>query len=261
MKKSLIISALAFACTALPAYASTLDLSPQTVTVAPGQTVSVVVSVAPAGATLSAIKSDISYPTGLLTPTSFTFAPTWIPLTQSGYDQMTGGMIIKSAGYPGGLTDTAVLGTIVFTAQAAGTATVAVQSSSIAYDTAGNNALTGAQGAAAVTIRSVTVTPLSASSSPSTASATSSATTTTAPSSMTRTAPKGGAAATLAPIARATDIASSSGAAPALTGTAQTAAAADAGAAGIFGSVWPWLLLVLILAAGGLWLYGRRKRD
>ncbi len=266
MKKSLIISALAFAFAALPAYASTLELSPRAVTVAPGQTVSVVVSVNPAGATLSAVKSDIAYPAGLLTPTSFTFAPTWIPLTQNGYDQMGGGTVIKSAGYPGGIASTTVLGTVVFTAQAAGTATITVESASIAYDTSGNNALTGTQGVATITIQSVIATPMSASSSPNTVSATSSVATTTVPAEIAvRTAPRKSSPSSGAnvetPITAVTDVASSSGTAPTATDTAQTAAVANAGAAGIFGSVWPWLLLVLVIVAAGLWYYRRREQD
>lgn len=270
MKKTLIISVLAFAFSALPAYAATLDLSPQTVTVAPGQTVSVVVSVNPAGATLSAIKSEISYPTNLLTPTSFTFASTWVPVTLSGYDQMAGGTIIKSAGYPGGVASPTAFGTIVFTAQAAGTATIAVQSSSVAYDTTGNSKLTGAQGTSVVTIQSVSVTEPAVVAATSSASTTQSTvtqnaipTTQSAPQAPTRKPGTSVVAKAPAAIATAaasgTEASSTSTSTLAAVGLAQTAAVANAPVSGGLGSFWIWAVLILAVLATGSWLYARRK--
>lgn len=138
------------------AQAATISLTPSASTVTAGQTFTVLMSVDPAGESVSTVKSVLSYPADLLTPTSFTYqsdSPTWIPLAQAGYDSMGSGEIIKTAGFPGGLTAKKVFGTITFVAKGSGSATVGISDKSLAYDTQNNNVLSGAQGAVTITVR------------------------------------------------------------------------------------------------------------
>src|SRR3989338_9882807 len=134
--------------------ASTIVLSPSTVSVTKGQTFSVLVSVDPAGVKLYTVKGVVTYPADMLEATSFTFAagtPMWIPLSQSGYDSMTAGNVTKTAGFPGGFTTTKSLGTIPFRAKESGTATIEASPQSLAYDAQSKNTISGAQGSSLVT--------------------------------------------------------------------------------------------------------------
>ena len=261
---------------ALPAHAATLALSPATVSVAPGATVTVTVSVDPQSATVAAVKTELAYPSALLTPMAFSFAPTWIPVTHSGYDQMTGGTIIKSAGYPGGLKNSATLGTITFKATAAGVAHLVVETTSAIYATDGTNALSGAQGTAVITIVSAspatTSTPATvlsaATTSPRSAAAPTVARGTqvvprpakarlavAAPDSGTAAIPAAGRA------PAATSTARTSAAAQVASSSALTAAAANAAGSGLLNSSWFWIVFALIVLAiiGGAVLWYRRK--
>lgn len=273
MKKALILlPALALAFSALPASAATVSLVPQAVSVAPGDTVTVTISVDPAGATLAALKSEISYPTSLLTPTSFALAPTWIAMTQAGYDQMGSGIVIKSAGYPGGLANAAAFGTLVFTANAAGTAAITVTGDSAAYDTAGQNKLSGTQGSASISIGVAPAAPAggtgaASTTAPASANASGASTGTTGTPAP-RTSQGTGSASAIAANAPAQSAASSStSTAPGLLagGAGQTAGAANAlgGLAGSFGPWWAWLLglLALVAVGGGFWYWYNRGQD
>lgn len=237
--KTLLTTAFSFtlAFAALSAQASTILLSPTVVSVAPGQTVSLSVSVDPAGATVSTVKAQISYPADLLTPTSFTFGPTWIPLTQSGYDQMSAGTIIKTAGYPAGFGTSKVMGTVTFTARAAGVATISVvQGASIAYNSGNQNTLTGVQGSSQIRIAPTApvVTPV-----------TQPATQSTVPA-VTTPAP-----AQTEPAATGTTT---------TPGSQQAAAAAGATIPGA-GTVpsWVWVMLAIVILGGGVvaWWFNR----
>ena len=152
MKKFSFIFVLALFLGAAQAQASVISLSPQAVSVSNGQTVSLTISVDSQGAPVSTVEAKILYPTNLLTPTSFTFAPAWTPLNQSGYSQMSGGEVIKTAGYAHGFTGVQAFGTLTFTAVGTGTASLGVETSSIAYNTSGQNTVTGTQGSATITV-------------------------------------------------------------------------------------------------------------
>lgn len=155
--KTLLTAAfsLTLASLALSAQASTIQLSPTVVSVAPGQVVTFSVSVDPASATVFTVKTQIAYSADLLTPTSFSFGPGWMQLSQSGYDQMSGGVVIKTGGYPNGFSTLKGMGTLTFTAKAAGIATITVQNASLALNDGNQNTLTGVQGASQIRIAPV----------------------------------------------------------------------------------------------------------
>lgn len=111
------------------AFASTVDLSPTTVNVEPGETFTIQVYVNPQSATYSA-KVELKYPADLLKVNSFVIDDTWMALKQPGYDAIdnVSGTLLKSGGYPGGFTNKILFGTVVFGAIKAGSATISVGS-------------------------------------------------------------------------------------------------------------------------------------
>lgn len=150
-----IIGALMFAS---PLFAATtVSLSPATINVTPGQKFNVVVTVNPSGTNNYAEKIELNYPKDVLEVNSFTFANTWIPLTQSGYDINTDGVLIKTAGYPAGISGSTVFGTVAFTAKKAGAGTIKIGASSLAFEASAQTAITSA--GASFTIASPVVTP------------------------------------------------------------------------------------------------------
>lgn len=274
MKKQLILPVLALAALmgASTAHAAALTVSPQTVAVAPGDTVTVTVAVAPQGATISAVKADIAY-SSLLSVKSFALAPNWVAMTKSGFDQMSTGSVVKSAGYPGGFTATTTFGTITFTAKSTGTATIALKNTSEIYDKSGVNDLSGTQGKAVVTIAmtapttggsggGTTATSTATSTSPTTSSPTKPSTT-NASSHIATTRSATTQTAVTTNTSAATTTATTTGTSGLLaTATPLAAAAGAAPGAGFFNSGWSWLVLLLILlAAGGLWYYYNRRNS
>ena len=231
------VFALALFLGATPTQASVISLSPQAVSVSSGQTVSLTISVDSEGASLSTVESKITYPANLLTPTSFTLAPAWTALTEPGYDQMANGMVIKTAGYPHGFSGVQAFGTLTFRAIGTGTAALAVDGSSIAYSTSGQNTVAGTQGSAAVSISAAPV--VIATPTPAAGNGTTTVTQGTTP-------------------------------APAATpGTTPTTAANiplganAAGAGGFHMPAWAWILSIILLIgliAGGRYAYGRRQK-
>ena len=72
------------------------------------------------------VGAQLSYPADLLKVDSFSFASTWMPLSQSGYDSIdnTSGLLIKTAGYAGGTDSPKTLGTVTFRVLNSGQATI-----------------------------------------------------------------------------------------------------------------------------------------
>ncbi|MEK7125918.1 MAG: cohesin domain-containing protein, partial [Patescibacteria group bacterium] len=127
-----ILGSLIFVTPALAA--TTVSLLPQNVDVKVGQSFSVAVSVNPAGVKNYTIKLEMKYPADILEVESFTIAKGWTPWQQPGYYLIdnTNGILIQSAGYPGGLTSTASFGTVVFKAKKSGEAKIQVTGNSMA---------------------------------------------------------------------------------------------------------------------------------
>lgn len=167
MKKIYIVTILVGIVLGMSAYAASLSLSPLVVNVKQGQTFSTVVSINPQGKTYTA-KVELKFPADLLSVQSFTLAPNWMALTQDGYDSInnTNGTIIKTAGYPKGLSVSTVFGTVVFKAKKTGTGSISIGSGSLALGADNKNTLAGNSGPVSVTIAaapmiSATTTPTS----------------------------------------------------------------------------------------------------
>ncbi len=140
MKK---ICAFVLLSVAIPVSAANITLVPASMSVRAGEQFSFVVSVDAGYEKAVTVKAALAYPETLLDPLSFSFAPGLIQLSQAGYDQMSGGVVIKTAGFPGGFTGTRDLGTITFKAKQTGSADVSVAESSLILNTQNVNVLSG----------------------------------------------------------------------------------------------------------------------
>lgn len=227
-----ILGALLFA---VPVFAATtVSLSPSPINVTAGQTFNVVVTVSPSGTKDFAEKVQLQFPAGILKVNSFTPASSWMALTTSGYDAIdnTNGTIVKSGGYPSGISSATAFGTISFTALKAGSGSITVGSQSSAFVTSGQSAITGS--GTAFVVASPTVIPVK-----------------------TTVTPK--AVAVVSPVLVAQVATSTATATVATTQTntnSQTAAAAEAGSPSY---TWLWILLIVVaLALIGWGIYSRR---
>ncbi len=129
-----------------PALATTsVYFAPANVSVSQGQTFTLTIGVNPQGVKNYTVKTELHYPANLLEVKSFTFANSWMPLAQSGYDLIdnTNGVLKKTAGYPGGLSSATTFGTVSFFAKKSGNGTVVLDSGSFALDANNQNALSG----------------------------------------------------------------------------------------------------------------------
>ncbi|MFZ2621434.1 MAG: cohesin domain-containing protein [Minisyncoccia bacterium] len=163
MKK--IITTIAVLGTLIPAltFAKTdVSVVASTKTVKVGDVITVTIALNPAGESAYTSKVAVSFPVDMLQATGFTFAPSWLSLSQPGYDLMdnTTGSLIKTAGYPNGLATSATFGTATFKAVKAGTATIAVNSGTMIYDQNNQNVFSGLQNSAQITINAVVITPV-----------------------------------------------------------------------------------------------------
>ena len=127
-----------------PALAVTnISFSPTSITVKQGQTFILSSSVNPKGIKNYTVKLELNYPADLLEVKSFTFGSGWMALSQPGYDSIdnANGILIKTAGYTGGLSSAASFGTISFLAKKAGSGVITVGDNSLALDSTNENVL------------------------------------------------------------------------------------------------------------------------
>ena len=145
----------------MSALAASVSLSPTTVSVRAGDTFSVSVTADPASTKLYSVRANDSFDSSLVSVTNFSFAATWVSISQPGYDSVdnSNGVLIKAGGYPGGFTSATKLGTITFKALKTGTATISGTNSSLLLDAESKNQISGAQGKVSVSITSAPTAP------------------------------------------------------------------------------------------------------
>jgi lipoprotein-anchoring transpeptidase ErfK/SrfK len=157
MKKSLflitLIAAGAVLATSVWA-ATTISLSPASVSVNQGRTFNLIISVNPQGIKNYTVKAELKYPADLLEVKSFSFGNNWMALVQPGYDLIdnTNGVLIKTAGYPAGTSSAITFGTVSFLAKKAGKGTIQVGNNSLALDSGNQNVLSSTLAQASVNI-------------------------------------------------------------------------------------------------------------
>ena len=131
---------------AMPALAATtVSLSPVSVKAVSGKSFNVVIAVNPQGVSNYTEKIELDYPADLLQVKSFSLGSNWMALSQTGYDLVdnANGTLIKTAGYPGGLSSSATFGTISFYAKKAGSGVIKLGTGSLALDANNQNVLSG----------------------------------------------------------------------------------------------------------------------
>ena len=124
---------------------TTASLAPSSVKVTSGQRFSVAISVNPQGTANYAEKVEIDYPADMLEVSSFTLGNNWMAMTQTGYDSTDNinGILIKTAGYPGGISASTNFGTITFKAKKSGNGNIKIGNSSIAFQASSQSAISG----------------------------------------------------------------------------------------------------------------------
>ncbi len=124
---------------------TTATLSPAIINVIEGQTFNVAVSVNPQGIINYAEKIELVFSPSNLEVVGFTLGSVWMGLTQPGFDSIDNvkGIVIKTAGYPGGTSVVAPFGTITFLAKKAGTGSVQFGGNSVAFEAGGEKVMFG----------------------------------------------------------------------------------------------------------------------
>ena len=100
------------------------------------------------------VKLVLEYPADLLKVKSFIIADNWMQLNQPGYDltDNTNGLLIKTAGFPGGFSGLTVFGSISFSAKKTGKGIIKVRKDSFVLNAANQNIFSGPLSQLLVTI-------------------------------------------------------------------------------------------------------------
>jgi len=226
------IGTMLFAFTALAA--TTASITPTSVKVVAGQQFNVVVAVNPNGTSNYAEQLKIDYPASLLQVTAFNIGSSWMSLSQPGYDSIdnTNGVMIKTAGYTGGITSLTPFGTITFTAEKSGSGTITIGSGSQAFEKSSQTAISGT--GATFVVTAATIAPA--------------------------VTPKTPATNDLTPVTTINGevvATTTAQAASAAVAASQVAAVAGAGSTSY---TWLWIVLIIVvLALIGWWMYSRRS--
>ncbi|MCX6811756.1 MAG: hypothetical protein NT039_03640 [Candidatus Berkelbacteria bacterium] len=131
---------------ATPVLAATIvSFSPANVSISQGKTFNVTVAINPQGVSNYTAKIQLDYPADVLEIKSFTLGSNWMALAQPGYDLIdnTNGVLIKTGGYPGGLSSSATFGTVSFYAKKAGSGVIKAGNGSLALDANNQNVFSG----------------------------------------------------------------------------------------------------------------------
>lgn len=137
----LALAGVLFSDTALAA--TNISFSATKIKVVKGQNFTLGLIVDPAGSPNYTVKVKLNFPADLVRIKSFTFEPGWFPLSQPGYDLIDNqkGILIKTAGYPGGFSDSTKFGTITFSAKKSGQGTISLADGSFVLDAENKNVL------------------------------------------------------------------------------------------------------------------------
>lgn len=154
---TIILGILGTAVLAMPVLAATvLSLSPTSINVIQGQNFNLVVAINPQGVKNYTVKTELQYPADLLELKTFTLADNWITLSKQGYDLIDNenGLLIKTAGYPGGVSEPITFGTISFSAKQTGSGVIKVGDNSFVFDATNQDVLSGVLAQTSVVIAS-----------------------------------------------------------------------------------------------------------
>lgn len=239
-----IIALIGALASALPAFAATdITLSRTDIKASAGTTFALTISVAPQATTDYAEKVELDYPANLLEARSFGFANNWMALSQTGYDvtDNVNGVLVKTAGYPGGITSATQFGTVVFYAKKAGSGTITIGGNSVSFQVSGETPSSGA--GAALTI----------------AASTAAAPATNASAVQPAAAPSVSSASSSVQSSVQDDTLAPPSGTPQPDNGLQSAAAANA-SSGLSGGAWAAIVILAVIVIGVIWLTVRKRR-
>lgn len=126
--------------------ATTLSVTPVNISAIQGEEFMLEVRINPQGIKNYTAKIELEYPADLLEVKSFTFENTWMSVNQPGYDLIdnTNGILIKTAGYPGGVSSSEIFGTVLFSTKKAGEGIIKIMDDSLILDAENQNVLNDA---------------------------------------------------------------------------------------------------------------------
>jgi len=146
MKKLFTILGLMFA---LPfvASASSFVITPSNGSYTKGDTVTLHISVDPAGSTIYTAMLNAQFPSDIFEVVSFTLNDSMLAMKQSGYDSINNvtGTLVKTGGYAGGISSVTPFGTLVLKAKGSGTGTLTINNTSKLLDSNNTNKQIGSQ--------------------------------------------------------------------------------------------------------------------
>jgi len=159
MKKILLTSFCLFFVASSALAATSVSFSPTIVSVKEKQNFNLTITVKPQE-TIYTVKIEVRFPANLLKVNSFSLSSNWMALAQTGYDLIDNenGVLIKTAGYAGGLSTDKTFGTINFSAKAEGTGNIDLSANSLALNAENQNILTVSGIKTSVTITKVAAT-------------------------------------------------------------------------------------------------------
>lgn len=139
MLKKIILTTIIFVImlVAMPALSATnLLFSTLAVKVNQGESFDLTLSIDPKGVKNYTVITELKYPSRLLQVTSFNFADPWLPVPQPDYDLINNdnGVMVKTAGFPGGFSREQVFGTATFKAIKSGQGLIEVGGKTISLD-------------------------------------------------------------------------------------------------------------------------------
>jgi len=116
-------------------------LSPVNINVVEGEQFELMVGINPAGVNNYTTKIELNYPPDLLEVNSFKMNDSWVSLKQPGYDLINNneGILIKTGGYPRGVSSGTAFGTATFRAKKTGEGIIEVDGSTFVLDIQNNN--------------------------------------------------------------------------------------------------------------------------
>lgn len=125
--------------------ATLISLSPASLNVKKGQNFSLKIAVDPQTVKNYTVKIELKYPADLVEMKSFIPDSGWLPLVQPGYDLIdnVNGVLVKTAGYPGGIASPVNFGSVLFSAKKSGQAIIQTGAASLALDASSQNVLSG----------------------------------------------------------------------------------------------------------------------
>lgn len=123
------------------AIAAKIIMSPPSSKSMVGKLVTVNLDIDPETDRVYTVKADIRFPSDLVSVDSWTFNKDWIGLRQPEYDSLnnSAGILVRSAGFTGGVIERKRFGTIIFKTKTEGTATISINGKSFTLDADGNN--------------------------------------------------------------------------------------------------------------------------